>query len=169
MFLCTCICLFACACSSSLRVAIRSWLVSKLRGIDDQAWRPSDRTLWVLRDRRPWASVWWRQVSSDLLCPIYFITHQPAYHDQPKDWLALYLPCPWLPFGLLLFSSTLINEHDEIYQWYAVSLLYYDVILVSFKGARAVSRVPLRKDLFVGRPPGKTVQPWGWNGMPLAE
>jgi hypothetical protein len=30
------------------------------------------------------------------------------------------------------------------------SLLYYDVILVAFKGARAVSRVPLRKDRFVG-------------------
>jgi hypothetical protein len=29
-------------------------------------------------------------------------------------------------------------------------LLYYDVILDVFKGARAVSRVPLRKDLFVG-------------------
>jgi hypothetical protein len=27
-------------------------------------------------------------------------------------------------------------------------LLYYDVILVAFQGARAVSRVPLRKDLF---------------------
>ena len=27
-------------------------------------------------------------------------------------------------------------------------LSYYDVILVAFKGARAVSRVPLRKDLF---------------------
>jgi hypothetical protein len=137
-------------------------------------WRLSDRTIRVLRGWRPWASVWWRQVSSDLLCPIYFIIHQSAYHDQPKDWLALYLPYPWLPFGLLLFSSmcycsTLINEHDEIYQWYTVSLLYYDVILVSFKGARAVSRVPLRKDLFVGWPAGKTVQPWGWNGTPLAD
>jgi hypothetical protein len=29
-------------------------------------------------------------------------------------------------------------------------LLYYDVILVAFQGARADSRVPLRKDLFVG-------------------
>jgi hypothetical protein len=29
------------------------------------------------------------------------------------------------------------------------SLPYY-VIIVAFKGARAVSRVPLRKDLFVG-------------------
>jgi hypothetical protein len=30
------------------------------------------------------------------------------------------------------------------------SLFYYDGILVAFKGARAVSRVPLRKDLFIG-------------------
>ena len=29
-------------------------------------------------------------------------------------------------------------------------LSYDDVILVVFKGARAVSRVPLRKDLFYG-------------------
>ena len=27
---------------------------------------------------------------------------------------------------------------------------YYDVVLVVIKGARAVSRVPLRKDLFYG-------------------
>jgi hypothetical protein len=77
---------------------------------------PNDPALRVLRDRRPLASVWWRQVSSDLLCPIYFIIHQPAYHDQPKDWLALYLPYPLLPFGLLWLAScycfTLINEHD---------------------------------------------------------
>ena len=90
-------------------------------------WRPSDQALWVLRGWRPWASVWWRQVSSDPLCPIYFIIHCPAYYEQPKDWLAFYLPCPWLPFGLLWLAScycfTLINEHDEIQWW------YYDFIL----------------------------------------
>ena len=133
---------------------------------------PRDQTLRVLQSRRPWASVWWRQVSSDPLCLIYFIIHCPAYYEQPKDWLAFYLPGPWLPFGLLwldpCYCFTLINEHDEDYQWYDVSLLYYDTILVVFKGARAVSRVPLRKDLFVERPPGITVQPWGWNGVPLA-
>jgi hypothetical protein len=37
MFLCTYICLSACAGSSSLRVAIRSQFVSKLPGIDGQA------------------------------------------------------------------------------------------------------------------------------------
>jgi hypothetical protein len=122
MFLCTCICLFACAYSSSLRVAIRSRFVSELRGIDDQACQPSDRTLRVLRDRRPWASVWWRQVSFDLLCLIYFIIHQPACHDQPKDWLALYLPCPWLPFGLLLFSFMLLLNSNQ-WTWWDLSMI----------------------------------------------
>jgi hypothetical protein len=79
-------------------------------------WQPSDHALRVSQSWRRWASVWWRQVSSDLLCPIYFIIHQPAYHDQPKDLLALYLSCPWLPFGLLWLAScycfTLINEHN---------------------------------------------------------
>jgi hypothetical protein len=36
MFLCLYICLFTCACSSLLRVAIRSRLVSELRGIESQ-------------------------------------------------------------------------------------------------------------------------------------
>jgi hypothetical protein len=79
----------------------------------------------VLQDRRSWASVWWRHVSSDPLCPIYFIIYCPAYYEQP--WLAFYLPCPWLPFGLLWLAScycfTLINEHDGIQWW------YYDFIL----------------------------------------
>jgi hypothetical protein len=113
------ICWFACACSSSLCVANRLWYVPELRGIDDQDlvnhWS-RDQALRVLRDWRLWASVWWRQVSSDPLCPIYFIIHCPAYYEQPKDWLAFYLPGPWLPFGLLWLDScycfTLINEHD---------------------------------------------------------
>jgi hypothetical protein len=79
-------------------------------------WRPSDQVLRVPQSWRRWAFIWWRQVSSDPLCPIYFIIHCPAYYEQPKDWLALYLPCPWLPFGLLWLDScyclTLINEHD---------------------------------------------------------
>jgi hypothetical protein len=87
-------------------------------------WRPSDQTLRILQSWRPWASVWWRQVSSDPLCHIYFIIHCPAYYEQTKDWLAFYLPGPWLPFGLLwldsCYCSTLINEHDDNYQWYAV-------------------------------------------------
>jgi hypothetical protein len=45
----------------------------------------------------------------------------------------------------------------------------YDDELVILKGARAVSRVSLRKDLFVERPPGKTVKPWGWYRTPLAD
>jgi hypothetical protein len=85
-------------------------------------WWLSDRTLRVLRGWRSWASVWWRQVSSDLLCPIYFIIHQPAYHDQPKDWLASYLSCPWLPFGLLLFSFMLLLNSNQ-WTWWDLSMI----------------------------------------------
>jgi hypothetical protein len=75
------------------------------------------RGVWGNCRRRPWAAAtWWRQVSSDPLCPIYFIIHCPTYYEQPKDWLAFYLPYPWLPFGLPWLAScycfTLINEHD---------------------------------------------------------
>ena len=110
------------------------------------------------------------------LCPIHSLIHLPHYTFIPKDWLAFVIHVLVYLFGLdyyclaLCYCSTLINEHDEIYQWYTVFPFFInDVILESFKGAWAVSRVPLRKDLFVGWPPGKTVQPWGWNGMPLAE
>ena len=81
------------------------------------------RGVWGNCRRRPWAAAaWWRQVSSDLLCPIYFIIHQPAYHDQPKDWLALYLPCPWLPFGLLLFSLMLLLDSNQ-WTWWDLSMI----------------------------------------------
>jgi hypothetical protein len=117
MFLCIYIfvCLFVPIC---IRCALRIDCdpFPSFEGSKIKCWRPSDPVLRVPRDWRPWASVWWRQVPSDLLCLIYFIIHQPAYHDQPKDWLALYLPCPWLSFGLLWLAScycfTLINEHD---------------------------------------------------------
>jgi hypothetical protein len=46
---------------------------------------------------------------------------------------------------------------------------WYDHDIVTLKGTWAVSRVPLRKDLFVGWPPRKTLQPWGWYVMPLAD
>jgi hypothetical protein len=108
------ICLFACSCSSSLRVASSLRSVSELRGIEELATKWSSSL--SSAEWRPWASVWWRQVSSDPLCLIHFIIHCPAYYEQHKDWLAFYLPCPWLPFGLLWLDSrycfTLINEHD---------------------------------------------------------
>jgi hypothetical protein len=115
MFLCVYICLFVPVC---IRYALRidCDLFPSFEESTIKLRRPNDLVLRVLRDRRPWASVWWRQVSSDLLCPIYFIIHCPAYYEQPKDWLAFYLLSPWFPFGLLWLDScycfTLINEHD---------------------------------------------------------
>jgi hypothetical protein len=91
-------------------------LLLSFAGSKIKRWRPSDLVVRNLQSWRLWASVWWRQVSSDPLCLIYFIIHRPAYYEQPKAWLAFYLPCPWLPFGLLWLDScycfTLINEHD---------------------------------------------------------
>jgi hypothetical protein len=114
MFLC--VYMFVWACLYSLCVTNRSWSISELQGSTVKCWRPSDLILRVLQSWRPWASVWWRQLSSDPLCPIYFIIHCPVYYEQHKDWLAFYLSCPWLPFGLLWLDScycfTLINEHD---------------------------------------------------------
>jgi hypothetical protein len=108
--------MFACACLYLSCVANRLRSISEPQGIEDRAWWPSDLVRGVLRDWRPWASIWWRQVFSDPLCPIYFIIHCPAYYDQHKDLLAFYLSSPWLPFGLLWLDScycfTLINEHD---------------------------------------------------------
>jgi hypothetical protein len=139
MFLCKY--MFACACLYSLRVENRLRSVPELRGIDDQDlvnhWF-RDQALWVLQGWRPWAYVWWRQVSSNPLCPIHFIIHCPAYYKQPKDWLAFYLPCPWLPFGLLWLAScycfTLINEHDEIQWWYYDFILDMMIYLWHFRG-----------------------------------
>jgi hypothetical protein len=131
MFLCmykfVCVCLYLC-------IANRLRPVSELRGIEDQASATKSSSSSSPRGLKTRASVWWRQVSSDLLCPIFFIIHCPAYHDQPKDWLALYLPCPWLPFGLLWLAScycfTLINKHDvNIYDTMMLSRWWSSVTL----------------------------------------
>jgi hypothetical protein len=59
-------------------------LFSSFEGSKIKRWQPSDLALRVQRDRRPWASVWWRQMSSDLSCPT------------------------------LLYNSLTRNEHDVI-------------------------------------------------------
>jgi hypothetical protein len=140
MFLCICICLFACACSSSRRVAIRSRFVSELRGIEStvKLRRPNDSALRVLQGWRFWASVWWRQVSSDPLCPIYFIIHCPAYYEQPKDLLAFYLPGPWFTFWVTMVSYMLALYFNQWTWWDTMMILWfhsgYDDILVAFRG-----------------------------------
>jgi hypothetical protein len=111
-----------------LALQLESRLIPELRGINDQHlvnhWS-RDQALRVLQGRRSWASVWWRQVSSDLLCPIYFIIHQPAYHEQPRDWLAFYLPCPWLPFWVTMVRFMLLLYFN---QWTWCEHLWYDVV-----------------------------------------
>jgi hypothetical protein len=131
-------CLLACVCLSSLRVVNRLRSVSELRGIKDQAlatkWSSSSsstrsKTLSICLVK---ASVLW-PIMSHLL-----YNSSTAYHDQLKDWLALYLPHPWLPFGLLWLAScycfTLINEHDEIQWWYYGFILDMMIYLWYLRG-----------------------------------
>jgi hypothetical protein len=110
------------------------------------------------------------------LCPIHSLIHLPHYTFILKDWLAFVIHVLGYLFGLDYYCLALCycsNSNQWTwwdYLWYAVfPSLIMMLYLWSSRGARAVSRVPLRKDLFYGWPPGKTVQPWGWNGMPLAE
>jgi hypothetical protein len=115
-------------------------------------------------------------------CPLTHLCPTHSYNSLPvfiqfilKDWLAFGLSCPCLPIvvGLFWFSFMLVLHINQWTWWdylrYVVFPFDYDDDTVTFKGTRAISRVPLRKDWFVGWPPGKTVQPWGWNGTPLAE
>jgi hypothetical protein len=60
------------------------------------------------------------------LCPIHSLIHLPHFTVMPKDWLAFVIIVLVHLFGLdhyclvLCYCSTLINEHDENYQWYTV-------------------------------------------------
>jgi hypothetical protein len=169
----TCICLFVCSCLYSLCVANRLRPFSELRGIKD--WAPATKRSKLnefYEVEYPEHLLGEGKCPLTYLCPIHSLIHLPYFTVIPKDWLAFVIHVLVYLFRLdyycltLCYFSTLINEHDEDYQWYDVSLLSYDVILVVFKGARAVSRVPLRKDLFIGWPPGKTKRELGLHIFP---
>jgi hypothetical protein len=97
------------------------------------------RGVWGNCRRRPWtAAAWWRQVSSDPLCPIYFIIHRLAYYEQPKDLLAFYLPGPWFTFWVTMVIYMLALYFNQWTWWDTMMILWfysgYDNILVAFRG-----------------------------------
>jgi Na+/melibiose symporter-like transporter len=78
------------------------WMYVCLRSHRERSGWGARRT----RRRSPWAAVgWWRQVSLDLSLSYTFFNSPPAFH--------IYCLA-------LCYCSTLINEHDENYQWYVV-------------------------------------------------
>jgi hypothetical protein len=85
------------------------------------------RVSWVCCWRPPWATTWWRQVSSDLSCPTLLYNSLSCITLlKLKDWLVcIYLTLVYL-FGLILVSLcyglNLINEHDVI---------FYDTMMLS--------------------------------------
>jgi hypothetical protein len=87
--------------------------------------RPRDQTLRVLLGWRLWASVWWMQVSSDLLCPIYFIIYQPAYHDQPKDWLVLCFLSLLTLWELTIMISSMLALYFNQWTWWDTMMILW--------------------------------------------
>jgi hypothetical protein len=85
------------------------------------------RGSWVCCRRSPWATTWWRQVSSTLLYPTYFIIHYPALHYwKLKDWLVcIYLILVYL-FWVIMVSFTLLLYFNQ-WTWCE----YYDTMMLS--------------------------------------
>ena len=64
--------------------------------------------------------------------------------------MSLFTYLDWIISGLALcWCIALINEHDDII-YDTIFTFGNDDGIVIFKGARAISRAPLRKDWFVG-------------------
>jgi hypothetical protein len=126
MFLCIYMCLFACACSSSLRVAIRSWFVSALRGIEDQElatkWSGSSSSM-----RLKTLSIC--LVKASVLRPImsYLLYNSPSRITllKPKDWLVcIYLSL--FTFWVIMVSFMLLLHFN---QWTWCEYLWYDDVI----------------------------------------
>jgi hypothetical protein len=89
------------------------------------------RGSWVCCRRYLWATTWWRQVSSHLLCPTLLYNSLSCITLlELKDWLVcIYLTLVYL-FGLIMVSLcycfNLINEHDVI---------IYDTMMLSQWGS----------------------------------
>jgi hypothetical protein len=85
------------------------------------------RDSWVYCWRPPWATTWWRQVSSDPLCPaILYNSLSCITLLKLKDWLVYISLTIVYIFGLIMVSLcyclNLINEHDVI---------FYDTMMLS--------------------------------------
>jgi hypothetical protein len=129
---------------------------------------------WGTRRRSPWAAVdWWRQVSLDLSLSYTFLIHLPHFTVIPKDWLAFVIHVLVYLLGLdyyclaLCYCSTLINEHDENYQWYAVFPSF--IMMLYLRHSRGLERflecLSVRTCLLDDRP-GKQCNHEGGTGCP---
>jgi hypothetical protein len=126
MFLCIYMCLFACDFSSSLHVAIRSWFVSALRGIEDQElatkWSGSSSST-----RLKTLSIC--LVKASVLRPImsYLLYNSPSRITllKPKDWLVcIYLSL--FTFWVIMVSFMLLLHFN---QWTWCEYLWYDDVI----------------------------------------
>ena len=86
------------------------------------------RGSWVCCRRSSWATTWWRQVSSDLLCPTYFIIHRPALHYWNLRIDESVFTSSLFTFWVIMVSFMLLLYFN---QWTWCEYLWYeDVILM---------------------------------------
>jgi hypothetical protein len=86
---------------------------------------------WVCCWRPPWATTWWRQVSSDLSCPtLLYNSLSRITLLKLKVWLVCIYLILVYRFGLIMVSLcyclNLINEHD---------MIFYDTMMLSWWGS----------------------------------
>jgi hypothetical protein len=136
-------------------------------------WRPSDLALRVYKVEDPEHLFGEGKCPLTHLCPIHYLIHLPHFTFMPKDWLAFVIDVLVYLFGLdyyglvLCYCSTLINEHDENYQWYTVFpsfimmlYLWYSRGLERFLGCLSVRTCSLDDH------PGKQCNHEGEMGCP---
>ena len=84
------------------------------------------RGSWVCCWRPPWATTWWRQVSSDPLCPTYFMIHCPALLYKTKGLTSLYSLILVYLFGLSWLAFCYCLNFN---QWTWCEHLWYDDVI----------------------------------------
>ena len=107
------------------------------------------------------------------LCPIHSLIHLPHFTVIPKDRLAFVIHVLVYLFGLdyyclvLCYCSTLINEHDEIYQCYIVfPLLFMMLYLWPLRGLERFLECLSVRTCSMDDRPGKQCNHKGGMGCP---
>ena len=107
------------------------------------------------------------------LCPIHSLIHLSHFTVIIKDWLAFVIHVLVYLFGLdyyclaLWYCSTLINEHDENDQWYAVfPLLIMMFYLWPLRGLERFLECLLVRTCSLDDRPGKQCNHEGGMGCP---
>jgi hypothetical protein len=134
-------------------------------------WRPSDQPLRVLRDWRPWASVWWRQVSSDLLMSYAHDNSFPRITWlKPKDLTSFLFTLYLVAFWVIMVTFMLVLYFNQStwweYLWYIDDILIMMMSLCYFSGLGLLSEYLSVRTCSLDDHPRKLCSHEGGMGLP---